>query len=97
MVGPEVVWIDPRVAARLPEPNEENSGLVQYVRADVVARLEREAGGPGEFLIQIIHHPTNPGAHNMMAALTNYGRIYFCEVVTGKWSAEMPGPDFNKQ
>lgn len=90
--GPDVIWLDPRVAATIPtEPKGDPSAELQYFRSDIVESMVEQAQGGKEFFIQIASDAM-PG---WIMALTNYGKIYFCEVDSKKWSDSCPLPDFS--
>lgn len=92
MVGPETIFIDERVADRmpgLPDPNDEKVE-VQYFRWDVVQSMVRQAGGPPEFVVQLLSDETG------YIALTNYGRMFATrwDPISGKTTWEIfEGPD----
>ena len=89
MNAPESVFIDARVAERLPaEPPETDAPTVQYMRMDIVQAMVQQAHGGAEFFIQVV-----PG-DNELLGLSNYGRLY-CKQYTDPGWKEMKTPDFD--
>ena len=68
MTGPEVVFIDPRVAVQM---DQEGGGALQgYVRQDLYETALRGAREPGT-IVQIM---TNP--EGRLVALSTWGRVW---------------------
>lgn len=103
--GPDVIWLDPRVAATIPtEPKGDPSAELQYFRSDIVESMVEQAQGGKEFFIQILEQknvfPTAAGGTKVspsLYGLTNYGRIYYLEVESKQWSDAFPLPDFSRK
>lgn len=71
MSAPEVVFIDARVAATMPEENP-NGELLGYIRQDLYEADVRKASRlDDEFIVQLL---TNPDGH--LCALSNRGRVW---------------------
>ncbi len=88
MSAPEAIFIDERVADRLPaEPPESDAPTVHYMRADIVAALMHQASGDTEFFIQVSWMPGERG----LLALTNFGRIFRKPPDSNFWE-EIAGP-----
>lgn len=68
MSAPEVVFVDPRVAARMDQDGGED--LVGYVRQDIHAEAVRANRGR-ETIVQIMSGPDD-----RLVALSSWGRVY---------------------
>lgn len=87
MDGPEQVFLDKRVVARMADQPTEGADEVMYIRSDIVQDMVLSKN-PAEFFIQISQ--TEDGT---ITALTNYGAIW--EQLSGVWE-EVPGPDLTE-
>ena len=92
MSGGDIVFIDKRVAARMPsQPASENPGAEDmYFRKDIVEDMVKQArgGAAPEFFIQILDN----GEYGLIA-LSNFGRVFILPHDGEKWipdSADLP-------
>ena len=96
MNAPPRVFMDERVAARLPETTAEaqegigqDVDVIAYVREDVHLEAVRAASNQGqEFVVQITNRP-NEQENPRLIALTNFGRL-FGEAVDGWHEIALP-------
>ena len=71
MSAPEVVFIDARVAATMPDENPDGE-LLGYIRQDLYeADVRKASGRDDEFIVQLL---TNPDGH--LCALSSRGRVW---------------------
>lgn len=70
MDGPEQVFLDKRVVARMADQPTEGADEVMYIRSDIVQDMVLSKN-PAEFFIQI--HQSSDGP---LVGLTNYGMLW---------------------
>ena len=75
MSAPPIVWLDDRIAGRLPQDKdpelaERGGSQTRYISQDRVTELVNAARGPGEMIVQIQE------LGGILHGLTNQGRLF---------------------
>lgn len=91
----DIVFIDKRVAARMPEQPSEKGAEDMYFRQDIVEDMVKQArgGAAPEFFIQILDN----GEYGLIA-LSNFGRVFILPHEGEKWIQDSAAlPDFSQE